>query len=241
MLSTMSLPNNTPYTYFIQWTKTGAKYYGVRYANDCHPDEFWKRYFTTSIYVDEYRKIHGEPDVIEIRKRFNDDDRVNRSRLWEHRVLKKLKVIRRSDYLNKSDSKSIDPLASSKARTGVAPGNKGLPQSEEIKQKKRKPKPIVTCPVCGVSGGVSAMYRHHFNMCDQGVATKTINKLKSANQKKSARPIVAEIRALKNSMPNPRKVNQLIGLKPGWYQLSDEQLNSYLSSLKVLNLGNLSE
>lgn len=240
MLSTMLL-SNTPYTYFIQWSKTGAKYYGVRYARDCHPDEFWKRYFTTSIYVDEYRKIHGEPDIIKIRKKFTGDDRVNHARLWEHRVLKKLKVVKRSDYLNKSDGKSIDPLTSSKARTGVSPGNKGLPQSEEIKKKKRKPKPVATCPVCGVSGGISAMTRFHFNNCGKGVTTKTVNKLKSANQKKSARPIVAEIKALKNSMSDPRKANQLIGLKPGWYQLSDEQLNSYLSSLKVLNLGNLSE
>ena len=47
------MESNIPYTYFIQWSTTGMKYYGVRYSKDCHPAEFWKDYFTTSGYVDE--------------------------------------------------------------------------------------------------------------------------------------------------------------------------------------------
>ena len=233
------MESNIPYTYFIQWSTTGMKYYGVRYSKDCHPAEFWKDYFTTSGYVDEYRKIHGEPDVVKIQKKFTGEDRVARARLWEHTVLRRMKVISRNDYLNKSDSKSIDPKAASKARTGVSPGNKGLPQSEEIKQKKRKPKPTVTCPSCGKSGGISAMHRFHFDNCGSGVLTHTINKLRSSNQKKANRPIVDEIKKLKTALS--REESKRIGFKPGWYQLSDEILSSYLSSLKVLNLGNLKE
>ena len=212
------------------------KYYGVRYSKNCHPDEFWQSYFTTSIYVNEYRKIHGDPDIIQIRKTFNN---VNRARLWEHRVLKRLKVINREDYLNKSDSKSIDPKASSKARTGVAPGNKGKPQPDYVKDKKRKPKPLATCPYCNKTGGISAMHRHHFDRCGIKISSDTIDKLKTINQRKANRPIVLEIKQLKKSMPND--IFKLLGLKPGWYQLSDDRLNDYLSSLKVLNRGNLNE
>jgi hypothetical protein len=185
------------------------------------------------VYVAEYRKIHGDPDVIQIRKTFTN---IDQARLWEHTVLKRLRVINRDDYLNKSDSKSIDPRASSKARTGVSPGNKGLPQSEEIKQKKRKSKPKVTCPHCDKIGGVSVMTRFHFSNCGLGIKNTTRNKLKTVNQSKSNRPIVSEIKHLKKSTP-AHLVKQL-ELKPGWYQLSTDQLNDYLSSLKVLNLGN---
>ena len=230
----MYLQHNTPYTYFIQWSNTGMKYYGVRYAKNCHPSDFWVSYFTSSDTVAEYVQEHGNPDIIQIRKTF---DNTNRARVWEHTVLKRLAVIKRNDYLNKSDSKSIDPAASSKARSGVAPGNKGLPQSEEIKQKKRKPKPLATCPHCNTVGGISAMYRFHFDKCRSGVSLITVNKLRTSNQKKANRPIVMEIKQLKKSMP--RSVNKIIGLNRGWYQLPDDQLEGYLSSLKVLNLGNL--
>ena len=48
---------------------------------------------------------------------------------------------------------------------GKEPGNKGKSQPEHIKDKKRKPKPIVTCPHCDSVGGKSAMARWHFNNC----------------------------------------------------------------------------
>ena len=82
----MYLQHNTPYTYFIQWSKTGMKYYGVRYAKDCHPSDFWVTYFTSSDTVSEYVQEHGNPDIIQIRKTF---DNTTRARLWEHTVLKR--------------------------------------------------------------------------------------------------------------------------------------------------------
>ena len=81
------------------------------------------------------------------------------------------------------------------------------------------------------------MYRFHFDKCGSGVSLATVNKLRTSNQKKANRPIVIEIKQLKKSMP--RSVNKIIGLNRGWYQLPDDQLEGYLSSLKVLNLGNL--
>jgi hypothetical protein len=60
-------------------------------------------------------------------------------------------------------------------------------------------------------------------------------KIAQTNRLKSARPIVSEI----------RKISKSLGLKPGWYQLPDDQLKgileNYLSSRNVLNRGNRNE
>jgi hypothetical protein len=85
------------------------KYYGVRYAKNCHPAELFVTYFTSSKYVADYIKKHGLPDIIEVRKTFTEKDRVKKALLHEHRTLKKLKVIHRSDYLNKTDNYAIAP------------------------------------------------------------------------------------------------------------------------------------
>lgn len=84
------------------------KYYGVRYAKDCHPDDLWKTYFTSSKYVTKYRKEHGEPDVIQVRQTFSELDRVHKSQKWENRVLNFIDVAHRRDYLNKTNNHSFD-------------------------------------------------------------------------------------------------------------------------------------
>jgi ssDNA-binding Zn-finger/Zn-ribbon topoisomerase 1 len=217
---------NIPYTYRIQWSKTGMNYYGVRYARDCHPDEFWIKYFTTSDYVTEYRKEHGEPDIIEIRKQFLTENRVDDAREWEHRVLKRLDVIERNDYLNMSDGKGIDPRLASAARTGISPGNKNLPQPEYIKAKKRKPKEVVTCPHCGKSGGISTMRRHHFDNCGKGVSSTTIKKISKINSDRAERNIVAKIKDTWKGIPDRqvRQLRKITRMGRGWYQLPDDDL-----------------
>jgi hypothetical protein len=102
----MDIYTNIPYTYRIGWSKTGMNYYGVRYAVDCHPSDLFATYFTSSDYVAEYIKEHGLPDIIEVRKTFTSEDRVNHARNFEHRVLRRMKVKSRDDYLNKTDNKS---------------------------------------------------------------------------------------------------------------------------------------
>lgn len=82
-------------------------YYGVRYAKGCHPDELWKTYFTSSKHVKYFAMQYGAPDVIKIRKKFNS---IDNARLWENRVLKKMKVINRNDFINKSNNISIAPM-----------------------------------------------------------------------------------------------------------------------------------
>jgi hypothetical protein len=86
---------------------TGISYYGVRYAKECHPSDLFVTYFTSSTNVANYIKEHGLPDIIEIRKIFND---INIAREWEGRVLKRLKVTVNPNWINKHDLKSFEPM-----------------------------------------------------------------------------------------------------------------------------------
>jgi hypothetical protein len=96
-----------PYTYLLKWTQLNISYYGVRYSKSCNPNDLWVTYFTSSHHVTAFVKQHGDPDVIQIRKTFQD---TAIARQWEHRVLKRLQVGWRKDYLNRTDNKSITPL-----------------------------------------------------------------------------------------------------------------------------------
>lgn len=114
-----------PYTYLLVHLPTGKKYYGVRYAVGCNPTDFWKTYTTSSKYVKELINQYGkESFVYSIRKTFNSPEK---ARLWEHKVLKRLKVVDRSDFLNKTDNKSIAPMY----------GNANPATRDDIKEKIR--------------------------------------------------------------------------------------------------------
>ena len=39
--------DRTPYCYLIGWTEQNLWYYGRRTERNCHPSEFWKKYFTS--------------------------------------------------------------------------------------------------------------------------------------------------------------------------------------------------
>jgi hypothetical protein len=62
---------------------------------------------------------------------------------------------------------------------GKEPGNKGKPQPEYIKEKKRKSKPLVKCPHCQKTGGKSAMDRWHFSNCKLLVSSESFESRKS--------------------------------------------------------------
>ena len=90
-----------PYTYYIAWSKHNLHYYGVRLRPKSEND-LWVKYFTSSKYVKQTRKLLGEPDIIEIRKMFDNE---RKARIWECRVLIRLKVKYRIDWLNRCDGK----------------------------------------------------------------------------------------------------------------------------------------
>jgi hypothetical protein len=107
----------------------------VRYAKACNPEDFWKKYFTSSKEVVAMRILHGEPDVIQIRKVFESKEH---ARCWENKVLRRLKVVVREDFLNKNDAPA-PPInnrdMSADTKNKISAVHKGKPKSEEHKQK----------------------------------------------------------------------------------------------------------
>jgi hypothetical protein len=72
--------NYKAYTYLVGCTELNKFYYGVRYSRKSNPENFWKDYFTSSEYVKEYREKYGEPDIIQVRKTFDNADDLRESR-----------------------------------------------------------------------------------------------------------------------------------------------------------------
>lgn len=93
-----------PYTYLVGWSLLNTYYYGVRYAKNADPSDLWSTYFTSSKHVSQYRKQHGEPDIIEIRRTF---DTKEAARKWEHKVLRRMKITTDRRWLNITDNISI--------------------------------------------------------------------------------------------------------------------------------------
>lgn len=90
----------TPYTYLIGWSKLNKWYYGARWRKGCHPNELWVKYFTSSKVVKAMRKVHGEPDIIQVRKTFALPDEAIQ---WEQNILQKMKVVTSEKWLNRND------------------------------------------------------------------------------------------------------------------------------------------
>jgi hypothetical protein len=90
----------TPFTYLIGWSKLNKFYYGVRYAQGCDPSDLWTSYFTSSGPVSRFRTEHGDPDVVQVRYTFNS---TQAARDWELKVLKRMNVVLREDFLNQHD------------------------------------------------------------------------------------------------------------------------------------------
>lgn len=96
----------TPYVYLIGWSNLQKYYYGVRYAKNCTPKDLWQSYFTSSKHVAAFRKKHGEPDIISIRKTFTTaKDACD----WEHKVIKKMSMVESDNWLNYTDNMAIPP------------------------------------------------------------------------------------------------------------------------------------
>jgi hypothetical protein len=95
-----------PFTYIIIFKPTGQFYYGVRYAKNCHPSDLWTTYYTSSSYIKQLIVEHGKDAFdFEIRKRFASS---KKARLWELKVLKRMKVTKHSLSLNKTDTTLIN-------------------------------------------------------------------------------------------------------------------------------------
>lgn len=100
----MDTYESIPYTYLIGWSKHEKYYYGVRYADGCNPIDLWVTYKTSSKYVKRFLLEHGDPDIIEIRRTFENKEA---ARLWENKVLHRLNVICSEKWLNETTNLSI--------------------------------------------------------------------------------------------------------------------------------------
>ena len=115
------------YTYLIGWSNQNKFYYGCQFGKKAAPENLWKTYFTSSRHVKAFRREHGEPDIIEIRKIFGEDGAA--CRLWEERVLSKLMKRRDGIWLNRR---------ATSGKWFTRPGHcVGIPKSEEHRAKIR--------------------------------------------------------------------------------------------------------
>lgn len=96
----LSETDRLSYTYLIGWSKLDKWYYGRRTAKGCSPDDLWVTYFTSSVYVSEFREKNGEPDIIQVRKTFKSSYLCKRC---ENRVLLKLKAAKDDRWLNRTN------------------------------------------------------------------------------------------------------------------------------------------
>lgn len=97
-----------PYTYLIGWSKLDRWYYGVEYSKSrkiANPGNLWDIYHTSSKTIRAYREEYGEPDIIEVRRVFNegtDIEKKNAACYHERRVLQRLKIKTNDRWLNES-------------------------------------------------------------------------------------------------------------------------------------------
>lgn len=124
------MSSSKPFTYLIGWTRLNKFYYGVRYGINAHPETLWKTYFTSSNFVEKFRGEHGEPDLISIRRTFDD---IMKARLWETKVLRRMKVVRRDDFLNMTDHPGL-PLRLGTTHKAESIAKMRKPMAEERKK-----------------------------------------------------------------------------------------------------------
>jgi hypothetical protein len=102
-------PNkHKPYTYLLKCLVDNTFYYGVKFSKNCCPEDFWIKYETSSKEVKSKIQKYGKQSFsFEIRKTFDDS---NKARRWETKVLRRMKVVQRTDFMNKTDNISIQPM-----------------------------------------------------------------------------------------------------------------------------------
>lgn len=128
-----------PYTYYLYHKPTKQHYYGVRWAKNCHPNDLFVTYFSSSKKIKELISKYGiNTFTFKVRKIFNNKQEAI---LWEHKVLTKLNVNNRKDWLNQNISGSIvydvHPLKGKhhtiETKAKISNSRKGFKHSEKSK------------------------------------------------------------------------------------------------------------
>src|SRR5208337_785313 len=109
----------------LGWTEHNKWYYGCRYAKKSDPSELWVKYKTSSLHIKRFVAKHGDPNVIQIRRLFNDPWKCI---LYEQKVLRRLDVEHDKRFLNAKNSTTatvhLEPNSGS-FKKGLIPYNKG--------------------------------------------------------------------------------------------------------------------
>lgn len=125
------------FTYLIGWSRSDKWYYGVRYAKGCAPSDLWRTYFTSSRHVEKTRSLLGEPDVVEVRRVFDDP---MKAREWEDKVLRRLAVPCSEKWLNRHHGGKYfgsHPMTE-ETRAKIKLAKKGFRHKEETKERMRQ-------------------------------------------------------------------------------------------------------
>lgn len=127
------------FTYLIGWSRSDKWYYGVRYAKGCAPSDLWRTYFTSSRHVEKTRSLLGEPDVVEVRRVFDDP---MKAREWEDKVLRRLAVPCSEKWLNRHHGGkyfgSQPKTAETRRKMSESRKALGIKMSEETKERIRR-------------------------------------------------------------------------------------------------------
>lgn len=90
-----------PFTYLLTHKISGKRYYGCRTAKNCHPNELWIKYFSSSkIIHDIIDKEGANAFVAEVRLICESR---NKALLFEEKFLTRIKAARRHDWFNQSN------------------------------------------------------------------------------------------------------------------------------------------
>jgi group I intron endonuclease len=200
-----------PYTYYLYHKPTGKHYYGVRTAKDCHPDELWKTYFSTSKIVKSLREQHGDDSFeYEVRKLFEtSEDALS----WETKFLTRIDAASKDEWLNRHNG------GKNFCTTGIPSWIVGKTHSERTRKKiSEKRKSYV--------GEKHPMYgKTHSEESKQKMAINREKKLGKDNHfygKQHSAELKKYISELNKGRPSPRK-NVV---------LSDEQRKKQSDSMK---------
>lgn len=116
----------TPFTYIITHIPSNVKYYGVRFAECCHPSDLGTTYFSSSKTVKSLIQEEGISNfAFEVRKLFETKQAAIN---WESKFLLRVKAAQSPHWFNKNNG----------GRNFIWP--RGKPKSELTKQRMRKPK-----------------------------------------------------------------------------------------------------
>lgn len=120
-----------PYTYILEWAAHNKRYIGARWSKNCHPNDLWSKYFTSSKYVKQFVKENGAPDIILIDQVF---DHQNDAIAREDFLLRKYNAPQNPIFLNKAMGMVYD-FNDPDIRKTQSKSRIGTKHSEETKKK----------------------------------------------------------------------------------------------------------